>query len=469
DDHATQVYTLLTVQLFAFLNLLPVEVDILVYNLENASQTFDDLPSRFGYRLPAEDLKGFLINSKPESACDPIHLPLKENSSGAFIVLIDCNFDIKVLNAQRAGYKAAIVHNVDSDDLISMGSNNIDGLKKIDIPSVFFKAGVVPRLQKHQEKMVSQSIIFSQAAFKGFLSYQEFKNLKVLCSVGLWMLILQIWDEQEVPPISLEKKKKKKLMFLVQGPPKQCDDAFCVEKNLLTSSPSLADSLPGCPVHPEEHDHVPGSQGMAMVAALWFPSATAECHHWDDHATQVYTLLTVQLFAFLNLLPVEVDILVYNLENASQTFDDLPSRFGYRLPAEDLKGFLINSKPESACDPIHLPLKENSSGAFIVLIDCNFDIKVLNAQRAGYKAAIVHNVDSDDLISMGSNNIDGLKKIDIPSVFIGESPGNSLKDEFTYKKGGHIILVPEFSLPPEYYLIPFFIIVDICLILMAFS
>ncbi|TEA36164.1 hypothetical protein DBR06_SOUSAS11510085 [Sousa chinensis] len=36
-------------------------------------------------------------------------------------------------------------------------------------------------------------------------------------------------------------------------------------------------------------------------------------------ATQVYTILTVQLFAFLNLLPVEADILAYNFENASQT------------------------------------------------------------------------------------------------------------------------------------------------------
>uniref|UniRef100_A0A8C0WGK8 RING-type E3 ubiquitin transferase n=1 Tax=Castor canadensis TaxID=51338 RepID=A0A8C0WGK8_CASCN len=188
-------------------------------------------------------------------------------------------------------------------------------------------------------------------------------------------------------------------------------------------------------------------------------------------ATQVYTILTVQLFASLNLLPVEADILAYNFENASQTFEDLPARFGYRLPAEGLKGFLINSKPENACEPIMPPpLRDNSSGTFVVLIrrlDCNFDVKVLNAQRAGYKAAIVHNVDSDDLISMGSNDIEVLKKIDIPSVFIGESSANSLKDEFTYEKGAHIILVPEFSLPLEYYLIPFLIIVGICLILIV--
>ncbi|KAF1582340.1 E3 ubiquitin-protein ligase RNF13, partial [Eudyptes moseleyi] len=184
-------------------------------------------------------------------------------------------------------------------------------------------------------------------------------------------------------------------------------------------------------------------------------------------ATQIYTILTVQLFAFLNLLPVEADILAiaYNLERFRGLMIALS---GSRIPA---KGFLINSKPENACEPIAPPpLKDNSSSAFIVLIrrlECNFDIKVLNAQRAGYKAAIVHNVDSDDLISMGSNDIEVLKKIDIPSVFIGETSANSLKEEFTYEKGGHVVLIPEFSLPLEYYLIPFLIIVGICLILIV--
>nr|XP_015216237.1 PREDICTED: E3 ubiquitin-protein ligase RNF13 isoform X3 [Lepisosteus oculatus] len=252
-------------------------------------------------------------------------------------------------------------------------------------------------------------------------------------------------------------------------------------------------------------------------------------------ATQIYTIFTVQLFAFLNLLPVEADISAYSFDNKSQNFDDLPARFGYRLPSEGLKGFLIGARPENACEPIDPPpVKGNLTGAFIVLIkrfDCNFDVKgrlpfwmcsrvrpsvpressflsrllgrywtslagrflsrphqdggnsteqnselldrsagivrVLNAQKAGYKAAIVHNVDSDDLISMGSNDLDILKQIDIPSVFVGEDTARSLKEDYVYEKGGHVVLMPDFSLPLEYYLIPFLIIVGICLILIV--
>ncbi|PWA14544.1 hypothetical protein CCH79_00014998 [Gambusia affinis] len=54
-------------------------------------------------------------------------------------------------------------------------------------------------------------------------------------------------------------------------------------------------------------------------------------------ATQVYTIFTVQLFAFLNLLPVEADIVAYSFDNKTETFDDMPARFGYRLPSDGLK------------------------------------------------------------------------------------------------------------------------------------
>ncbi|KAL4630779.1 E3 ubiquitin-protein ligase RNF13 isoform X1 [Arapaima gigas] len=188
-------------------------------------------------------------------------------------------------------------------------------------------------------------------------------------------------------------------------------------------------------------------------------------------ATQIYTIFTVQLFAFFHLLPVQADISVYSFDNRTENFDDLPARFGYKLPSDGLKGFLIGARPENACEPIDPPpLGGNLSGAFVVLIrrfDCNFDVKVLNAQKAGYKAAIVHNVDSDDLISMGSDDLYILKQIDIPSVFVGEDTAKCLKEDYTYEKGGHVILMPDFTLPLEFYLVPFLIIVGICLVLIV--
>ncbi|XP_014642519.1 PREDICTED: unconventional myosin-XVIIIb [Ceratotherium simum simum] len=44
---------------------------------------------------------------------------------------------------------------------------------------VFLKAGVVSRLEKQREKLVSHSIIFFQATCKGFLSRQDFQKLKI--------------------------------------------------------------------------------------------------------------------------------------------------------------------------------------------------------------------------------------------------------------------------------------------------
>ncbi|XP_018423877.1 PREDICTED: E3 ubiquitin-protein ligase RNF13 [Nanorana parkeri] len=184
------------------------------------------------------------------------------------------------------------------------------------------------------------------------------------------------------------------------------------------------------------------------------------------------SLWSVHIFAAVCLLPTEADIRAYASDNDTKTFEDLPARFGYRLPSDGLKGFLVSSKPENACEPISPPpvQKDNSTSVYVVLIrrlDCNFDLKVLNAQRAGYKAAIVFNVDSDELISMGSNDVEILKKIDIPSVFIGESTARILQEGFTWDKGAHLLLIPEASMPLEYYLIPFLIIVGICLVLIV--
>lgn len=62
-----------------------------------------------------------VVLANPEEACKTIEGPPSvKNYTGKWIVLIKrykCLFDEKVRNAQKAGYNAAIVYNVDSNDL----------------------------------------------------------------------------------------------------------------------------------------------------------------------------------------------------------------------------------------------------------------------------------------------------------------------------------------------------------------
>ncbi|XP_041034735.1 E3 ubiquitin-protein ligase RNF13-like isoform X2 [Carcharodon carcharias] len=155
--------------------------------------------------------------------------------------------------------------------------------------------------------------------------------------------------------------------------------------------------------------------------------------------------------------------------NTTMIFEDLPSMFGYQLLKEGLQGYLVFAKPDNACEPIAPPPSNTTILDFIVLIrryGCNFDVKVLQAQQAGYKAAIVHNVDSDQLLSMRSSNEEIRHQITIPSVFIGVHASQFLKSLFTYDKGAYIVLMPDFNFPLGYYLIPFTGVVGIVIVVM---
>ncbi|KAJ8387414.1 hypothetical protein AAFF_G00156520 [Aldrovandia affinis] len=184
--------------------------------------------------------------------------------------------------------------------------------------------------------------------------------------------------------------------------------------------------------------------------------------------------LMVALWLTLVPSPGHAYIYAHYSNRTSMVFEDLPALFGNQLPKDGLTGVLVESRPLNACVPIDppptplTPITANLT-KFIVLIqryDCNFDIKVLHAQQAGFSAAIVYNLHSDILLNMGFNDESIVEQIEIPSVFTSYTASQLLKSYVIPERGAYVILRPEFSFPLSYYLIPFTGVVGIIILVM---
>lgn len=130
------------------------------------------------------------------------------------------------------------------------------------------------------------------------------------------------------------------------------------------------------------------------------------------------------------------------------------------------------AKPLMGCTKLEPPPNVTLPGArsWIALIqrtpsrsinNCTFDLKVYNAQRAGYSAAIIFDYDSDILIRMSSNNVYNVR---IPSVFIGHSKGVEISQKYTYENKTYAILYSD-DADINYLLIPFVSVVSICFLI----
>ncbi|XP_047507017.1 E3 ubiquitin-protein ligase RNF13 [Pieris napi] len=166
---------------------------------------------------------------------------------------------------------------------------------------------------------------------------------------------------------------------------------------------------------------------------------------------------------------VKGNLIVYTQDvphTIADEFRDMPASFGPDLPDEGLRGFLVVGEPANGCGVMTKPpIDENFTGNWIVLVaryNCSFEVKVRNAQAAGFHCVIVHNVNSSDLETMSASNPMG---IDIPSVFVSDVAGIILSEEYNYTNRYYIMVNGDLPFNINtHLLLPFAIVVVLCLI-----
>lgn len=164
------------------------------------------------------------------------------------------------------------------------------------------------------------------------------------------------------------------------------------------------------------------------------------------------------------------DVVVISPTNRTmEIFDNAELAFG-SVPMEGISGKLVLADPEDACSPIaKAPPDQGGQVVWFLLAmryPCTFETKVKHASEAGYKAVIIYSVNPNKKSTQYSNQ--KLQyNLDIPTILISYADGLSLKQNYLYDKNYTIIILPRLPFPLNAYLLPFAIVIIVCLFLMV--
>ncbi|KAG7557200.1 Zinc finger RING-type [Arabidopsis suecica] len=134
-------------------------------------------------------------------------------------------------------------------------------------------------------------------------------------------------------------------------------------------------------------------------------------------------------------------------KNISLSFDDIEANFTPMIKRSDQGGVLYVAEPLDACsDLVNTVNVKNGSSVpppYVLIIrgGCSFEEKIRNAQKAGYKAAIVYDYeDYGFLVSMAGNPSGVL----IYGTFVSKATGEVLK-EYAGRTDFEVWLMPSFE------------------------
>lgn len=135
-------------------------------------------------------------------------------------------------------------------------------------------------------------------------------------------------------------------------------------------------------------------------------------------------------------------------KNTSLSFDDIEANFTPLIKKSDQCGVLYVAEPLDACSSLVNTVTVEEEGSttspsYVLIIrgGCSFEEKIRNAQRAGYKAAIVYdNEDYGFLISMAGNP----SGVVIYGTFVSKATGEILRG-YAGRADMELWLVPSFE------------------------
>lgn len=194
-----------------------------------------------------------------------------------------------------------------------------------------------------------------------------------------------------------------------------------------------------------------------------------------NHITVLYIYAILNLVLLFHVTLANGHVIVTDIYNATiRTYEDYPASFGPNLPSNGLRGRLHYVVPHDACAKVEPPPQIDNRTLWIALIarshnGCDFAVKILNAENAGYNAAIVHNFrNHDNLVHMGAGAVGNKAKI--PSVFVGWHSGDELASFYQYsqRRDYTVILDPHLPFNMKNYLFPFAAVMGGCLMIGCF-
>jgi E3 ubiquitin-protein ligase RNF13 len=256
----------------------------------------------------------------------------------------------------------------------------------------------------------------------------------------------------------------------------------------------------------QQHHHyidVPNSRGHHH--SKYNNILTAPTKTKSTLTVAIITIICLFQILLNNVQVARAEIVIISPSNrTTEIYDNAELAFG-SVPLEGITGKIVLAEPEDACTPIKkAPDAQETWFLLARRYPCPFETKVRNAVEAGFKAVIIYSVDPElkklqsakqsaptveTTNSQSTSTSSPLSRLlqpspaqqailnqklsqvqynlYIPTILISSIDGEDIKENYLYKTGYSAILLPRSPFPLNAYLLPFAIVIVVCLFMMV--